>query len=156
MSRRDRKGGRGGKHVQLHEWFQATAAWATLKPGPRALYVELKRRYNGSNNGKVRMAVREAAVMLNVHRNTVPSYFRELEVRGLIRETQRGHLGADGHGIASTWTLCELPTADSKPPDMSFRSWLPEKNPVTTDRRPCHNGYAKSEDWTASSAGPAH
>ncbi len=42
-----------GRHVQLQEWFQRTEAWRTLKPGPRALYIELKRRFNGRNNGKI-------------------------------------------------------------------------------------------------------
>ena len=38
-----RKGKRGaGRHVQLPEYLQATPAWADLKPGPRALYIELK------------------------------------------------------------------------------------------------------------------
>lgn len=112
-----------GRFVQLSEWLQATEAWATLKPGPRALYVELKRRFNGGNNGRILMSIREAAELTNMHRNSIPSYFRDLEERGLIRQTRAGHLGADGHGIASSWALCELPTEDGRPADLSFRTW---------------------------------
>ena len=142
MSRKTFKRGSSGRHVQLKEWFQATPAWATLKPGPRALYVELKRRYNGGNNGRIRMAMREAADLLNVHRNTVGDYFEELERRGLIRETKRGHLGDCGYGIASTWMLCELATESGKPPDLSFRDWRPPKSPVTETGHACHRNCA--------------
>ena len=112
-----------GRHTRLEEWFQATEAWATLKPGPRALYIELKRRFNGANNGSIRMSVREAADLLSVHRNTVAGYFADLLERGLIVQTRTGHLGFDGHGIASTWALCEMRQANGQPADLSFRTW---------------------------------
>jgi hypothetical protein len=57
--------------TRLPEWLQRSEAWATLKPGPRALYVELKRRFMGSNNGRIVLSHRDAAKALNVHRNTV-------------------------------------------------------------------------------------
>ena len=60
-----------GRFVRLSERLQATAAWSDLKPGPRALYVEIRRRYNGMNNGRILLSHREAAEALNVHRNTV-------------------------------------------------------------------------------------
>lgn len=120
-----------GRHVQLHEWFQATEAWATLQPGPRALYVELKRRFNGNNNGKIFLSHRDAAEALNVHRNTVGAWFRELERRGIILMTKGPHLGSEGHGKAAQWALCELPTHDGKPPDLSLRTWTETEEPRT-------------------------
>lgn len=114
-----------GRHTRLEEWFQATEAWATLKPGPRALYVELKRRFNGGNNGAIRMSVREAATLLNVHRNTVTTYFSDLVDRGLIVQTRSGHLGFNGYGIASTWALSELRRANGQSADLRFREWTP-------------------------------
>ena len=113
----------GGKHVQLHEWLQATEAWSTLKPGPRALYIELKRKFNGRNNGRIFMSHREAASKLNVHRNTVGAWFKALEERGIIRMEQGHHLGSDGYGKAAQWALCEMPTHDGKPADHSLKRW---------------------------------
>lgn len=130
MSYKKRKRG-SGRFVQISEMMQSTEAWATLKPGPRALYIELKRRFNGRNNGQILMSCREAATLINVHRNTIPGYFQELQDRGIIRELRRGFLGAEGHGIATAWLLCELASADGKPAEMTFRTWRENQTPVT-------------------------
>ncbi|MDO6587137.1 hypothetical protein Q4543_16640 [Salipiger sp. 1_MG-2023] len=131
------------KHVRLLETLQQTEAWRSLKPGPRALYVELRRRYNGANNGRIFMSHREAADLLNVHRNTVPDYFSELERRHLIRDMGKGYLGADGHGIATRWALCDEPMG-GKAPDLSYRSWTEKQNPgikaVLTRHKNCASG----------------
>ena len=125
-----------GRHVQLPEWLQASEAWATLKPGPRALYVELKRRFNGSNNGRIILSQREAAKALNVNRNTVGAWFQELEDRGFIRMMQGPHLGPSGIGKAPMWALDELVTADMKPSPKAFMSWQQKQNPRPKNRPP--------------------
>lgn len=125
------KKGRAGRHVQLPEWLQASEAWATMKPGPRALYIELKRRFNGSNNSTIYLSHRNAAVALNVHRNTVGPMFRELERRGFIRLVVAPHLGPSGIGEASVWALEELSAQDGKPAGKAFMRWSEKQNPCT-------------------------
>ncbi len=128
-----------GRHVQLPEWLKASEAWATLRPGPRALYVELKRRFNGRNNGHILLSHRDAAKALHVHYNTVGPYFKELQDRGFIRMTQGYHLGASGIGQTSHWALEELPTDDLKSAQKSFMSWREIQNPRTKNGTPRHN-----------------
>ena len=128
----------GGRHVQLPEWLQASEAWATLKPGPRALYIELKRRYNGSNNGEIFLSYRDAACALNAHRNTVGAWFDELQERGFITLTTPPHLGPSGIGQASKWALEELPTPDGKPAGKAFMRWREKQKPRTKNRTPRH------------------
>ena len=131
-----KKGKKGaGRHVQLPEYLQATEAWRTLKPGPRALYIELKRRYNGRNNGRIILSQRDAAKAINVNRNTVGGYFAELEGRALITMTQAPYLGPSGVGLASIWALQELPTADGKPALKGFLKWSKKQNPRTKTER---------------------
>ncbi|OWU83388.1 hypothetical protein ATO6_18165 [Oceanicola sp. 22II-s10i] len=120
-----------GRHVQLPEWLQASEAWATMKPGPRALYIELKRRFNGTNNGQIILSHRDAAQALAVHRNTVGPWFDELQQRGFIRMTQAPHLGPAGIGKASIWALEELPTQAGHLPSKAFMSWRVNKKPRT-------------------------
>ena len=122
--RRAKRG--SGRHVQLPEWVQATEAWATLPPGPRALYIELKRRYNGFNNGEIFLSHRDAASALNVGRDTVGKYFTELVERGFIIVT-RGHcLGPKGIGQAATYALAEE-TVGSAPATKQFKAWKKQK-----------------------------
>jgi hypothetical protein len=131
-----------GRFVQLPEWVQASEAWATLKPAPRALYIELKRRYNGSNNGRIILSHRDAAKALGVHRNTVGPWFEALEERGFIRMTRAPHLGPSGVGQTSHWALEELPADDLKPATKSFMSWPKKQNPRTKNRTPRHKSAA--------------
>ncbi|GIT85019.1 hypothetical protein [Roseobacter sp. OBYS 0001] len=138
-----------GRHVQLPEWLQSTEAWATLKPGPRALYVELKRRYNGSNNGRIFLSHRDAAKALHVHRNTVGPWFDELEGRGFIRLTKGPHLGPSGVGKASVWALDEEKTPDMKPALKRFMSWTEKQNPRTKNRTPRHSQCGTSQKLQA-------
>lgn len=125
-----------GRFVQLPEWVQASEAWATLPPGPRALYIELKRRYNGANNGSIYLSHRGAALSLNVHRNTIGPWFRELEKRGFIFLTQGPHLGPSGIGRASVWGLAEEPTPDGRP---ALKTFMRFQNPRTISVHPRHN-----------------
>ena len=135
--------------VQLFDWMQKTEAWATMPPGPRVLYLELKRRFNGHNNGAIFLSHRDAAQACHVHRNTVGSWFRELEDRGFIVMTSGPHLGPSGVGIASTWALTELPTQDGKRATFGFKEWkTPAQKlcmPVTKTVHPrlVHNAHAQ-------------
>lgn len=107
-----------------------------MKPGPRALYVELKRRFNGSNNGAIYLSHRDAAVALNVHRNTVGPMFRELDRRGFIRLAVAPYLGPSGIGAASVWALEELATQDGRPAGKAFMRWSEKQNPAQKLCRP--------------------
>ena len=130
-----------GRFVQLPEWFQRTEAWATLTPGPRALYIELKRRFTGSNNGRIVLSHRDAATALNVHRNTVGRYFDELAARGFIAMRRGPFLGPSGIGQSSHWVLTELPTDDLRPATKDFTKWRAEK-PRTEIVTPRHDDCA--------------
>lgn len=142
--KRQKKG--AGRHVQLSEYLQATEAWATLKPGPRALYIELKRRFNGRNNGRIILSHRDAARALNVHRNTVGPWFSELIERGFIMVTEGPHLGPEGIGRATVWALQEMPTADGRPAARGFATWWQSRKPRTNSVR----GRHKKQDDEAS------
>lgn len=142
-----------GRFVQLPEWVQASEAWATMPPGPRALYIELKRRFTGANNGEIHLSHREAAKALNCSRNTVGPWLRELEKRGFIALTVAPHLGPAGIGKASKWRLEELATPDGKPATKSFMRWTEKQNPRTKNRTPRHKKQDTRPENTAQQAG---
>lgn len=108
--------------TMLHEWFQRSEAWASLKPGPRALYIEIKRRFNGINNGKLFLSHREAAKALNVGRDTVAGYYSDLVERGFLKVV-RGHcLGPSGKGQSTIYALTEE-ALDGQPASKEFMAW---------------------------------
>jgi DNA-binding transcriptional MocR family regulator len=143
-----KKGKRGaGRHVQLPEYLQASESWASLKPGPRALYLELKRRFNGRNNGQIILSHRDAATAINVSRNTIGGYFDELVTRGLIAMTRAPCLGPAGIGQASLWALQELPISDGKPAQKSFLKWRKKEKPRPKTVHDRHNDCDTDTGW---------
>lgn len=124
--RHDNKGRSVGvaRFVKLEHWMLKTPAWQSLPPAPRALYLELAQRYNGSNNGEISMSVRESARLLHVAKDTATKAFRELEYKGFIKCNQCGSFNWKA-GKATTWILTEhaLPGEFAT---KEFASWRPE------------------------------
>lgn len=105
-----------------------------MPPGPRVLYIELKRRYTGSNNGRLFLSHREAADACHAHRNTIGKWYKVLQERGFIVMARGAHLGPSGIGLAATWTLTELTTSDGRRATLDFKKW---KDPA---QKPCMTG----------------
>jgi hypothetical protein len=99
-------------------------AWRAMSHGARSLYVALKRRcrIDLSNNGKIFLPQRQAALELGSNRDYVARWFRELEHYGFIVMTRRGFLGIEGKGKAPHWRLTEVGFKDG-PPSRDFLNW---------------------------------
>ena len=110
--------------VMLLNFIADTPAWRSLKPAPRALYFEIKRQYNGHNNGRVLLSYRDAAQRLNWSYNSVGGYFKALEQRGFIVCMQRPHLGPSGVGQTSHWRLTEYECEGTRPTH-DYKAWKP-------------------------------
>jgi len=127
MAKSYKRGKKGaGRFVRLPEWLLASAAWQDLKPGPRALYIELKRRFNGNNNGEIFLSHREAAKAITMGRDTVGGYFRALVSHGFIQETRGHYLGPSGIGKSTTYALTEEPLNGSSA-TKDFMKWQKQK-----------------------------
>ncbi len=140
MSRKTFKRGRSVPFIQIEHWVYDCAAWQSLKPGPRALYLELKRKFNGGNNGEIFLSHRDAAMALNVGRDTVGIYYKELETKGFIILNFGHCLGPAGLGQASKWALTEYPLNGS-PATKDFMVWK-KQNP----RRKIQHSLAGKSD----------
>lgn len=126
MGRKTFKRGSQTRHVRLDHWFYDCASWQALKPAPRAFYIELKRHFNGNNNGKIFLSHRDAAKNMNVGRDTIAGYYNALVEHGFIIQT-RGHcLGPSGVGQSASYALTELPLG-GKPATKEFMQWKKQK-----------------------------
>ena len=113
------------RFVKLDEWLQATDAWQALRPTPRALYVELVRRFNSLNNGEISMSVREAAALLHIAKDTASKAFRELDEKGFIRRNVCGSFNWKLRH-ATTWILTAYDFGEESA-TKEFARWRPEK-----------------------------
>ena len=126
-NRQDKKGrSKGGeRHVRLTHFMTGTPAWLSLKPADRAMYCELARVYNGANNGRLALSVREGANRCNINKDTAAKSFRRLEERGLIEcATPGGFSRKTPH--AAEWRLTEWKCDFSgAPATKAYQSWRP-------------------------------
>lgn len=111
-----------GKIIQIEHCVYDSPAWQSLKPGSRAIYVELKRQFNGYNNGDIFLSQRIAGKAVNIGRDTVRKYLAELATKGFIVKTTGHCLGPAGVGQAAKWALTEL-QMDGKPATKEFMKW---------------------------------
>lgn len=122
--------------IMIENWVFDSRAFRALKPGPRALLLELIRRHNGSNNGQIGLGVREAAKALNADKTTVNGYFKDLQVVGLIAPGRPGgfNMKVPTMRRASEWRLT-WQTTESGPATKEFLT-LPENSTVRKIRTP--------------------
>lgn len=127
MSRSKYKRKGAQKHVRLYEWLLRSPAWRALTPNERAAYIELKRRYDGFNNGRIGLGERELAMSLNIGRDTARRALRGLIEKGFVSiATPSGFNRKDR--TATEWRLaeekCDLSGALAS---KDFMKWRPEE-----------------------------
>ena len=94
--------------VMLPRWVVRSPAWRGLSPNARAVYLELRDRFNGHNNGFIGLGCREAGEAINVGRNIANRAIKELKEGGFIEATAKGAFRQNGRR-ATDWLLTELP-----------------------------------------------
>lgn len=116
------------RHVRLYHWLMRSPAWKSLPGQARALYAELARHYNGSNNGRIGYSVRQAADDLQIAPGTASRHFRILNERGFIEPMKKGAFSLKKRH-ATEWRMTEF-TCDvtGKPPTKDFMRWQPDQN----------------------------
>ncbi len=123
----DRKGRskRGGKFVRLGNGLLTSDAWRSLSGSAIKYYIELRRHYNGRNNGGLHLSLEAARKQLGMARGTVLRVQQELAEKGFIRMTKRGGFH---QRLATTWALTDEP-APAVSPTYDYKSWTPKRNP---------------------------
>jgi hypothetical protein len=130
---RRRKKWTSGPFVRLDLFMMESAAWRSLTPAARAVYTEVRRRYNGSNNGSIALSVRDAAARCNINKDTAAKAFVTLQERGFIEcVTPGGFTRKVRH--ATEWRLLnERCDKTGVLPTKAFMRWRP---PEGAERKP--------------------
>lgn len=96
MKRRHRKAdatGRtegGDQYVPLGYPMLRSPAWRSLSGAAVKIFLEIRSRYDGRNNGKLSLSLDEAAHLLGIGKATAARAFEELEAKGFLTLTRRG------------------------------------------------------------------
>lgn len=103
----------------LPEYLLGSAAYRSLSVHARCLLVEIRRQFDGKNNGSIVMPTRTAADLLGCTSATAVKAFADLQDRGfVVMEGQDGGLS----GRVSSWSLTDLPMP-GKPATNAFLRW---------------------------------
>lgn len=133
-SARKRRGRRPGgpRFVQLFYYVMDCAAFHALKPAERSVLLEIARRYDGTNNGRIGLSVREAAAHCNINKDTAARCFHRLVALGFIECAQEGGFNYKARHSAEwrmTWQRCDR---TGQIPTKAFLKWSPSPSRAKT------------------------
>jgi hypothetical protein len=109
-----------------------SAAFITLSQLSRALYLDLRRQYNGRNNGDISIA---DSVLLPYgwSHSSIHKGVHELVKHGLLLRTRKGGIAAASSTKASLYAFCDLPVnanpakgITGAPPNMGYHFFNPQ------------------------------
>ncbi len=100
-------------------------AWRSLSGPAVKVWVELRSRFNGRNNGDLSLSLDEAARLLGIGKTTALRAFADLEAKGFIKMTRRGQWYGR---MATTWAVTDRPFQGYSP-TRDWQKWIPDANP---------------------------
>lgn len=106
----------GSKFVPVHYELAHSLAWRSLSGAAVKVLIELRTRFNGSNNGDLSLSLGDAARLLAVSKSTAKRAFDELVAKGFLVNMSPGHwYGRQAATWAVTMEAIHLPQAELKP-----------------------------------------
>ena len=80
-----------GQYLPLPYSQLRSPAWRSLSGSAVRVWLELHTRFNGSNNGAVRLSYAEAAEALGIGKATAQRAFKQLQERGFLVLEKEGN-----------------------------------------------------------------
>ena len=111
------------RFVKLTYPLLESEAWRWLRPISQSVYIELRRRYNGLNNGRISLSLSESAHILKASKSSISKALKQLETHGFIKLIKKGYFTGR---MASEYALTDE-QLDGYPPTREWRRWQPTK-----------------------------
>lgn len=108
------------QYTTLHYGLLKSTAWRSLNGAAVKVWFELHTRYNGSNNGNVRLSMNEAAQALGMSKGTAQRAFVDLQDKGFIVLQNQGSWY---HRQAHEWRLTTKPMQTAKGKQSATNDW---------------------------------
>jgi hypothetical protein len=140
-----------GQYASVAYSFLQSAAWRSLSGPAVKVWLELRTRYNGGNNGKLALSLDAAARVLRLGKATIARALAELEEKGFIVRTKRGKW----YGREASLYRTTDKSAGGSPPTNDWKHWQPpekqslgsETDPLAAATGPLQN--RRSKIWSA-------
>jgi IclR helix-turn-helix domain len=98
-----------------------SAAWRSLSGAAVKVFLELRTRFYGGNNGRLILSLEEASRLLGLGKGTVHRALGELQDKGLVIRTKKGHWYGRQ---ASTWAVVDKPI-EGMGAVQGWKTWQP-------------------------------
>jgi len=118
---------RKGQYMPLPYSMTQHPVWRSLSGRAVKVFIEMRGRFNGSNNGKIRLSLEDGAKILGMGKETVRRALQELERKGFIVQTKAGAFygrqaaewrltdcDCDGYAPTREWQQVSIETKDRK------------------------------------------
>ncbi len=110
-----------GQYALLPYALLHSPAWRSLSGAAVKVFLELRTRFHGTNNGGLILSLDDAARLLPIGKATVMRALVELQEKGLIVCTRKGQWYGR---LASTWAVSDLRIGDALATN-AWRTWQP-------------------------------
>jgi len=118
------RGKSGEQFFGLSYVMARSLAFRSLSGPALKVFIEIRTRFNGGNNGDLSLSLEEAARLLGIGKGTAQRAFAELVDKGFLRMTRKGRwIGRQATTWRTTDKSCngELPTND-------WKAWQPPRS----------------------------
>lgn len=117
-----------GQFVPVPYSTSRSAAFRSLSGQAVKVWVELRSRYNGYNNGQLSLSFQEAAELLQMSKSTVGRAFKELETKGFIKLRKPGQWYGR---LAAEWIV----TDQKFNGNLATRDWTKWQPPAPVEKQ---------------------
>lgn len=116
------------KHVRIYNGMMATDAWRALTGNAVKLLLYVA-SYEGptQSNGSLFCSALHGAKGIGVSKRTAMKAFQELQDKGFLRSTAKGHFLMKG-GPATAWRLTWLAWPGVMSATKDYEKWMPDEN----------------------------
>ena len=112
-----------GQYFKMSYRMAQSPAIRSLNGSALKVFIELRCRFNGSNNGKMTLSMDEASRLLHMSKSTVRDALDQLIDRGLVKRTK---LGQWYGRLASEYAVTDR-SIEGVPPTNDWNQWQPPK-----------------------------
>ena len=123
------------RHSMLFYYMLESQAWKSLGAIPRAVYVDIVKRYYGTNNGRIGYSIRYAVDELHIGNATAKRALDALQDRGFIVPVKKGYFTVKQRNCTE-WRLTQFKDDNSGAlATKDFMQWTPDKNKTRYPQR---------------------